>query len=134
MASIDKDKLVKALNDNVEISSHMEVGSEDQLRATKVVESQAKTYAELIECEAKINAMENEQMIKSAELAEAQIKAEHERKLAVVDRVTNVAEKTVTVAGVGLLCVAGFHFEKEGAFTNKTFDKLSDWVWKLLKF
>lgn len=134
MASIDKDKLVKALNDNVEISSHMEVGSEDQLRATKVVESQAKTYAELIECEAKINAMENEQMIKSAELAEAQIKAEHERKLAVVDRVTNVAEKTVTVVGVGLLCIAGFHFEKEGAFTNKTFCKLSDWVWKLLKF
>ena len=134
MTSIDKEKLVKALNDNVEISSHMEVGSEDQLRATKVVESQAKTYAELIECEAKINAMKNEQMIKSAELAEAQIKAEHERKLAVVDRVTNVAEKTVTVVGVGLLCVAGFHFEKEGAFTNKTFSKLSDWVWKLLKF
>lgn len=134
MTSIDKDKLVKSLNDNVEISSHMEVGSEDQLRATKVVESQAKTYAELIECEAKINAIENEQMIKSAELAEAQIKAEHERKLAVVDRVTNVAEKTVTVLGVGALCVAGFHFEQEGAFSNKTFSKLSDWVWKLLKF
>lgn len=134
MTSIDKEKLVKALNDNVEISSHMEVGSEDHLRATKVVESQAKTYAELIECEAKINAIENEQMIKSAELAEAQIKAEHERKLAVVDRITNVAEKTVTVLGVGALCVAGFHFEQEGAFNNKTFGKLSDWVWKLLKF
>ena len=134
MASIDKEKLVKALNDNVEISSHMEVGSEDQLRATKVVESQAKTYAELIECEAKVNAIENEQMIKSVELAEAQIKAEHERKMAVVDRITNVAEKTITVLGVGALCVAGFHFEEEGSFTNKTFGKLSDWIWKLLKF
>lgn len=71
MTSIDKGKMVKVLNDNVEILSHMEVGSEDQLRATKAVESQAKTYAELIECEAKINAIENEQMIKSAELAEA---------------------------------------------------------------
>lgn len=134
MTSIEKGKMVKVLNDNVEILSHMEVGSEDQLRATKAIESQAKTYAELIECEAKINAIENEQMIKSAELAEAQIKAEHERKLAVVDRITNVAEKAVTVIGVGALCVAGFHFEQEGAFNNKTFGKLSDWVWKLLKF
>ncbi len=134
MTSIEKGKMVKVLNDNVEILSHMEVGSEDQLRATKAIESQAKTYAELIECEAKINAIENEQMIKSAELAEAQIKAEHERKLAVVDRITNIAEKAVTVVGVGALCVAGFHFEQEGAFNNKTFGKLSDWVWKLLKF
>ena len=43
MTSIEKGKMVKVLNDNVEILSHMEVGSEDQLRATKAIESQAKT-------------------------------------------------------------------------------------------
>ena len=134
MVGIDKNSLVKNLNDNAEITSHMQVGSEEQLRATKVIESQVKTYVELAECEAKVEAIKNEQMIKSVELAEAQIKAEHDRKLAVADRVINITEKAITAVGVGALCVAGFHFEQEGAFNNKTFSKLSDWVWKLFKF
>lgn len=130
---MDINTLEKSLSDQLEIIGHMEVGSDERLKATREYQTLHDVYVKELKSEADLKTMEDARTIESVKLADSQVRAERERFDSYVDRGIDIAKWVGGLVVTGGIAMLGFEFEKEGAFTSKTVNNIQKKLWDLFR-
>lgn len=127
---MDLEALEKELADQLEMIEKMPVGSDERLKATREYQTLHDVFVKERKAQSELETMNDDRMIKSAELADSRIQREHERIDGYVDRAIDIVKVVAGTALTGGAFLLGLEFEKEGAFTSKTMSNITNVLWK----
>ena len=127
------EQMEKVLADQLEIISHMEVGTDPHTNAVRAFDTLNDAYLERLRFDSECKQKEEERLNEAIKLADARIQNDRENRDRLVGRVIEGVKLVGFAAFVVGTTAVGYRFEQEGALTSQTFKRFQDFIWKSMR-